>query len=33
MAAIREAESGSAQLTTGGEMAAIMARRSGRGAA
>jgi antitoxin YefM len=33
MAAIREAEAGSGELTTGAEMAAIMARRLGPGAA
>jgi len=33
MAAIREAEAGAGQLTTGEEMAALMARRLGRGAA
>jgi prevent-host-death family protein len=33
MAAIREAEASSGELTTGAEMAAIMARRLGRGAA
>jgi antitoxin YefM len=33
LAAIREAEAGTGQLTTGEEMAAIMARRLGRGAA
>jgi antitoxin YefM len=33
MAAIREAESGSGEMTTGEELAAIMARRLGRGAA
>jgi antitoxin YefM len=33
MAAIREASAGAGELTTGEEMAAIMARRAGRGAA
>ena len=33
MAAIRDAETGADQLTTGEEMAAILARRLGRGAA
>lgn len=33
MAAIREAEAGAEPLTTGEEMAALMARRLGRGAA
>lgn len=33
MAALREADSGSGSMTTGEEMAAIMARRLGRGAA
>ena len=33
MSAIAEAESGTAEMTTGQEMAAIMAKRLGRGAA
>jgi antitoxin YefM len=33
MAAILEAESGSGEMTTGQEMAALMARRLGRGVA
>jgi antitoxin YefM len=33
MAAIAEVESGTAEMTTGQEMAAIMAKRLGRGAA
>lgn len=33
LAAVREAEAGSAEMTTGEEMAAVMARRLGHGAA